>query len=200
MKFGHWILLPWPQVWSNKVFTIVEEEDHGNSYHLDVTMQTCDNEDEVEVAINLFNIARTFQGVAIVICTKVECPSSSIPHYYVEMPCNLTTPTTNLQKVVNLKDPCLELDDLNVSYQTQQVFAWANLLSLLQLPKRRTFGKDSLIDYSSSHVMTSDPYLVMFKQKTMDKKAMDKVKELKVKKERKKIEKVSNIYLPWSGE
>jgi hypothetical protein len=29
---------------------------------------------------------------------------------------------------------------------------------------------------------------------------MDKVKELKVKKERKKIEKVSNIYLPWSGE
>jgi hypothetical protein len=44
--------------------------------------------------------------------------------------------------------------------------------------------------------MTSDPYLVMFKQKTMDKKAMDKVKELKVKKERKKIEKVSNIYLP----
>jgi len=86
-------------------------------------MQTCDSEDEVEVAINLFNIARTFQGVAIVICTKVECPSSSIPHYYVEMSCNLIAPTTNLELVMNLKDPCFELDDLNVSYQTQQVLA-----------------------------------------------------------------------------
>jgi len=80
-------------------------------------MQTCDSEDEV--AIDLFNIARTFQGVAIVICTKVKCLFSSIPHYYVEMPCSLTTPTTNLELVVNLEDPCLELDDLNVSYQTQ---------------------------------------------------------------------------------
>jgi hypothetical protein len=34
--------------------------------------------------------------------------------------------------------------------------------------------------------MTSDQYLVVFKQKTMDKKAMDKVKELKVKKGKKK--------------
>jgi len=96
------------------------------------------------------------------------------------MPCNLVAPTTNLELIVNLEDPCLESDDLNVSYQTQQVHALANLLSLPRLPKKKTLGKESLIDYFSSHVMTFDQYLVVFKQKAMDKEAMDKMKELKI--------------------
>jgi hypothetical protein len=65
------------------------------------------------------NIAWTFQGVAIVTCTKVECLASPTPHNYVEMPCNPTTPTTNLKLIVKLEDPCIESDDLNVSYQSQ---------------------------------------------------------------------------------
>jgi hypothetical protein len=75
-------------------------------------MQTNDSEDEVEVAINLLNIARTFQGTIIVIHTEVECPFSPTHHYYVKMPCKLTTPITNLELVVNLKNPCLESKSL----------------------------------------------------------------------------------------
>ncbi len=56
---------------------------------------------------------------------KVECPFSPTPHYYVEMPCNPTTPATNPKLVVNLKHFYLELNDLNVSHQTQQVLALA---------------------------------------------------------------------------
>jgi hypothetical protein len=56
---------------------------------------------------------------------KVECPFSPTPCYYGEMPCSPTTLVTNLELVVNLKDPYLESNDLNVSYQTQQVFALA---------------------------------------------------------------------------
>ncbi len=71
-------------------------------------MQTNDNEDEDKITTKLLNIARTFQGVAIVTPTKTKCPSSPTPHYYVEMSCNPTTPTTNPKLVVNLKDPCFE--------------------------------------------------------------------------------------------
>lgn len=126
----------------NEVFTIIEEEDLGNSYHLNAIVQTNDNEDEAKVAINLLNIAGTFLGVVILNCTKVESPSSSTPHYYVEMPCSLTTPTTNLELIVNFKDPCHESDDLNVSYQNQQVIALTNLLSLRRLLKGRLLGKN----------------------------------------------------------
>jgi len=50
------------------------------------------------------------------------------------------------------------------------------------LPTRRTFGKEPLVDYFNSHVMISDQYLVVLKQKTMDKEVTDKVRELKIKK------------------
>jgi hypothetical protein len=179
----------------NEVFTTREEEDLGNPYNLNVIAQTNNSEDEAEVAIDLLNIAGTFQRVVIVTRTKVECPFSPTPCYYVEMPCNLVAPTTNLELIVNLEDPCLESDDLNVSYQTQQVHALANLLSLPRLPKKKTLGKESLIDYFSSHVMTFDQYLVVFKQKAMDKEAMDKMKELKIKKKREK-KKGFKIHLP----
>jgi len=102
------------------------------------------------------------------------------------MPCSLTTPANNLELIVNLKDLCLESNDLNVSYQTQQVFALANKLSLPRLPTRRILGKEPLVDYSNSHVMIANQYLVMLKQKTMDKEAMDKIKELKAKEKQEK--------------
>jgi hypothetical protein len=102
------------------------------------------------------------------------------------MPCSPTTPITNLELVVNLEDICLESNDLNVSYQTQQVLALAVLLFLPQLPTRRILGKEPLVDYSNSHVVTSNQYLAVLKQKTMDKKAMDKVRELKAKERQEK--------------
>ncbi len=95
---------------------------------------------------------------------------------------------------MNLKDFCFESNDLIVSYQTQQVPTLANLLSLPQLPIRRILGKEPLIDYCSSHVVTSNQYLVMFKQKTMDKEATDKVGELKTK--QREIKKCFKINLP----
>jgi hypothetical protein len=105
------------------------------------------------------------------------------------MPCSPTTPATNLELVVNLEDLCLESNDLNFSYQTQQVFALANLLSLPQLPTRRILGKEPLIDYSNSHVVTSNQYLAVLKKKTMDKEATNKVRELKAKEKEEKISK-----------
>ncbi len=79
-------------------------------------MQIGDNEDEAEAATKSLNIVENFQVIVIVTPTRVKCPSSPAPCYYVEMPLNPTTPWTNLTLVVNLKDPCLESNDLNVSY------------------------------------------------------------------------------------
>ncbi len=49
------------------------------------------------------------------------------------------------------------------------------------LPTRRTLGKEPLVDYSNSHVMMFNQYLVVLKQKTMDKEVTDKVRVLKIK-------------------
>jgi len=138
IKFGFKVCKIWPLNFASmakkfvpsEVFTTMEEEDPRNSYHSYTTMQTNDNEDETKTTTKLLNIARTFQGVAIVTPTKIKCPFSPTPRYYVDLPCNPTTLITNPKLIVNLKDPCLESHDLNVSYQTQQVPTLTNLLSL----------------------------------------------------------------------
>jgi hypothetical protein len=129
IKFGFRVCEIWPinyvamtiKFGPNEVFAIVEEEDFKNSNHLDTTMETNNSEDEGKALTKLLNIAR----IVIVSPTRVECPFSPTPHYYVEMSCRPTTLTTNPKLVVNLKDPYLESNDLNVSYQTQQVLALA---------------------------------------------------------------------------
>jgi hypothetical protein len=63
----------------SEVFTATEEEDLKNSYHSYTTLQTNDNEDEAKIATKLLNIAKTFQGIAIVTPTKTKCPSSPAP-------------------------------------------------------------------------------------------------------------------------
>jgi hypothetical protein len=45
---------------------------------------------------------------------------------------------------------------------------------------RKKQGKEPLVDYSSSHMVTLDQYLVVLKQKVMDKKVV-KIRELKAK-------------------
>jgi hypothetical protein len=49
------------------------------------------------------------------------------------------------------------------------------------------------MDYSNSHVITSYQYLTVLKQKVMDKKVVEKIKELKAKKkENRRSKKVEN--------
>jgi hypothetical protein len=58
--------------------------------------------------------------------------------------------------VVNLENSNPELDDLTILSQTQGVVELGDLLSLLRLPTRKKHGKEPLVDYSNSHVVTSD--------------------------------------------
>jgi hypothetical protein len=45
------------------------------------------------------------------------------------------------------------------------------------LATRRRHGKEPLMDYSNSHVVTSNQYLAMLRQKALEKKFVDKIKE-----------------------
>lgn len=45
------------------------------------------------------------------------------------------------------------------------------------------------MDYSNSHVVTSYQYLIVLKHKVMDKKIVEKIKELKAKEKEKRISK-----------
>jgi hypothetical protein len=109
-------------------------------------------------------------------------PFEPSPRFYVETSPNPPTPTNNQQDdlVVNLEDSNLELDDLIIPNQTQGVIELGDLLSLPRLPTRRRHGKEPLVDYSSLHVVTLDQYLVVLRQKALEKK-VDKIKEHKSK-------------------
>jgi hypothetical protein len=52
-----------------------------------------------------------------------------------------------------------------------------NLLSFLYLLARQTKGKESLIDYSKSHIVTFDEYIYILQKKAMDKATI--VKEVR---------------------
>ncbi len=78
---------------------------------------------------------------------------------------------------MNLEYSNLELDDLTIRSQTQGVTKLGDLLCLPRLPTRRRHGKKPLVDYSSSHVVTSNQYLVVLKEKALEKKIVDKIRE-----------------------
>jgi hypothetical protein len=69
IKFGFRVFKIWPlnsvamatKFIPSEVFTTIEEEDLGNSNHLDTTMQTNNSEDETKAPTKLLNIARTFK-------------------------------------------------------------------------------------------------------------------------------------------
>jgi hypothetical protein len=60
------------------------------------------------------------------------------------------------------------------------------MLSLPTLPTKRRQGNEPLMDYSNSHVVTLNQYLVILKQNVVDKKIANKLKEKKTKKRGKK--------------
>jgi hypothetical protein len=61
-----------------------------------------------------------------------------------------------------------------------------NLLSLLHLPPRRTRGKEPLVDYFQSHVVTFVKYLNILKRKAMDKETTKEIRWFKGKKKKDK--------------
>jgi hypothetical protein len=66
---------------------------------------------------------------------------------------------------------------------------------LPQLPTRQRQGKKPLVDYSNSYVATSNLYLLVLKQKALNKEVTNKIKELKTKeKEEKKLKRVEGTF------
>lgn len=83
--------------------------------------------------------------------------SSHTFHYYVVMSCNPTTHASNQehdQIMVNLEDLNIELNNLPIPNQTQECSTLIDILSLTRLSRRRIHGKEPLVDYSMSHVVT----------------------------------------------
>jgi len=78
---------------------------------------------------------------------------------------------------VNLENSNVKLNDLTIITQTQGVTKLGDLLSLPRLPTKKIHGKESLMDYSNSHVVTSNQYLIVLKQKALDKEVVDKIRE-----------------------
>jgi hypothetical protein len=115
------------------------------------------------------------------------------------MPCSPPTPTNNQQDelVVNLEDSNLELDYLIIQSQTQGVTKLGDLLCLPRLPTRRRHGKKPLLDYSNSHVVTSNQYLVVLRQKALKNFFLIKLGNRKQKKDRRRDQEGLNIHLPW---
>jgi hypothetical protein len=67
-----------------------------------------------------------------------------------------------LDEIVKLKNP-------KSSIQVALTQGCHNLMSLPNLPTRRTNGREPLVDYFQNHVVTSKEYLRIMQQKTMDK-------------------------------
>ncbi len=119
------------------VFTTIEEEEHENSYHLNVIDESSNNESEA--VIELLNIIETFQVIVLAIPSMSNCPSSPMFCYYVEMPHSLVTPTNNHEEdqlVVNLEDVIPNLNNLINPSQTRGPIGLSNLLLLLILPTK----------------------------------------------------------------
>jgi hypothetical protein len=74
--------------------------------------------------------------------------------------------------VDNLAQPSLDeiVELINPKSSTQVALGQGchNLMSLPHLPTRRTNGREPLMDYSQSHVITSEEYLRIMRQKAMD--------------------------------
>jgi hypothetical protein len=69
-----------------------------------------------------------------------------------------------------------------------------NLFSLPCLSIKQTKGKNTLVDYSQSHVITSNQPLNIMWKKTMDKVVVDEIKEDRWKeREEKKLKKAIDV-------
>jgi hypothetical protein len=77
--------------------------------------------------------------------------------------------TTNVTVNIDEDAPKLEVGSNNFMNIIQQGLANGNLFTLFHLPTRKTQGRESLVDYFESHVMTLEEYLSKMPQKTLEK-------------------------------
>jgi hypothetical protein len=65
------------------------------------------------------------------------------------------------------------------------------------LPIRKRHGKKPLVDYSSSHLVKSDQYLAMLREKALEKEIINKIREQKTKeREKRKSKQVEHTFTP----
>jgi hypothetical protein len=85
--------------------------------------------------------------------------------------------------VENLAQPSLDettkFKNSKSSTQLALTYECHSLLSLLHLLTKRTNGREPLVDYSQSHVITSNEYLRIMQQKAMDKEVVEHIQENK---------------------
>jgi len=74
-----------------------------------------------------------------------------------------------IMEVVNTAEETLEEDAPTSVNLIQEAMQLHNLLALIHLLARLTEGREVLMDYFRSHVMTSIEYLGVLQQKTIDK-------------------------------
>jgi hypothetical protein len=88
---------------------------------------------------------------------------------------------------VNLEDPSIDLENLPIPSQTLEPLTLVDLLTLPRLPRKKTHGKEPLVDYSNSQVVTPYQYLVQLNQRVMEKEIAKNIKELKAKEREEKM-------------
>jgi hypothetical protein len=102
--------------------------------------------------------------------------------YYVDTPQSPTMKEQQLEKniVVDLNEgsPKSSFEETQqFPNLIQESMRMHNLMSLPCLLARHTKGKEPLVDYSQSHVVTSFEYLDILKKKTMEKAIAKEIRE-----------------------
>jgi hypothetical protein len=125
--------------------------------------------------------------------------------YYVDMPHNPSMIEQQPIKinVINLDEgnQIMDIQELLQEIQlppnlTQEFMRVHNLLSFLHLPTRHTNGKEPLIVYFQSHVVTSFEYLDILRRKTMEKVVAEEIRVGKTKdKEDRQVKGVAKLGL-----
>ncbi len=134
-----------------------------NVENFDGTMTDIKGWGENGVVTKLINIATTTDELAT-IRADVD-GQEQLLNYYVEKPTSLgnledTRTKGNLDYIVDIFEPTHAIEkELLHSRKARAPLCFHNLLSLSHPPARKTSGKELLVDYNQSHVVTFDEYL-----------------------------------------
>jgi hypothetical protein len=109
------------------------------------------------------NIARIF-SVFKIKCGKFNNPNVFEQHYYVQRPHVLVEEAPHVVDIIQPTFESLQVAPISKD-PTKEEMCLRSLLSLPHLLARCTQGKNLLIDYSQSHVMTTINYLSVITKK-----------------------------------
>jgi hypothetical protein len=142
-------------------------------------------------------IAKEFINIGSTIEVPVDGLFENQPRYYVNMPriptiINHASIIESQNMVENLAQPSLDEIVKFINFESStQVASTQGSHSLLSLPHlfvRRTNGREPLMDYFQSHVVTLEEYLRIMQQKAMDKEVVKQIR--KSRRKEKKVKKV----------